>query len=210
MAKAKYSKSLIDTRLVAIGLNDATWKNGNHEDDFMNLPELETNQTSLNNGAQTTICFYQSKDYEEALEADICDFVLGLYDILEGKRRDFLKQTNHEKLPFFCAPFEKKDFVGLDLESRTNKKRTYGRFRKHLGDLSLLCDLPNEAWNHYENSVEILRSCNDWIWLAGGLEGLCAISVMTLYPMLNKSTVFATRNSSYDSLSSIKKKISFE
>ena len=39
-----------------------------------------------------------------------------------------------------------------------------------LGDLCLLCDLPSESWSHYETAMEILRSCNDWIWLAGNLH----------------------------------------
>ena len=42
-------------------------------------------------------------------------------------------------MPLLCAPFERRDFVGLDLESRQNKRRTYARFKKHLGDLSLAC-----------------------------------------------------------------------
>ena len=221
VAKAKYSKTLLDTRLVAIGVNDSeTNKNGdkeNHtngdEHDGLDLPELETNQQhSLSNGGQnatTTVCFYQAKDFEESLEADISDFITGLFWVLESKRRELQKNQN-DKLPFLCAPFEKKDFVGLDLESRTNKKRTYGRYRKYLGDQCLLCDLPLEALTHYETAVEILRSCNDWIWLAGALEGLCSISVMVNYPSLNKKTVLAQRNSSYDSVSSLKKRISFE
>ena len=78
------------------------------------------------------------KDFEDAVETDIVDFITGLFWILESKRREFLKSSNNnDKLPFYCAPFEKKDFVGLDLESRSNKKRTYGRFRKHLGKCSL-------------------------------------------------------------------------
>ena len=40
------------------------------------------------------------------------------------------------------------------------------------GDLCLLCDLPSESWSHYETAMEILRSCNDWIWLAGNLHFL--------------------------------------
>ena len=224
VAKAKYAKTLLDTRLVAIGVNENDTKNGNNgegehsktngsfDSDGLDLPELETNQ-SLNNGQQsatTTVCFYQSKDFEESLEADVADFNTGLFWVLESKRREMQKQQNSDKLPFLCAPFEKKDFVGLDLESRTNKKRTYGRFRKYLGDQCLLCDLPSEALSHYETSVEILRSCNDWIWLAGALEGLCSISVMVHYPSLNKKTLFAQRNPSYDSVSPMKKKISFE
>ena len=62
-------------RLVAIGVdsenehtkngeNDGFRLNGSDDCDDLNLPELETNQTSLNNGqssATTTVCFYQSR-----------------------------------------------------------------------------------------------------------------------------------------------------
>lgn len=222
VAKAKYSKTLLDSRLVAIGVSDEEVKsNGDSSaDDYFNngvskddldLPPLETNQHSLTNGQNsTTICFYQSRDFEESLDADMVDFVTGLFWILESHRRELQKNNSSDRLPFYCAPFEKKDFVGLDLESRTNKKRTYGRYRKHLGDLCLLCDMPAEALAHYENASEILRSCNDWIWLAGALEGLCSIAVMVLYPNLNKRPILAARNSSYDTFSSFKKKISME
>ena len=184
--------------------------NGSSEHDDLALPELETESPSINNGSTSTICFYQSKGFEEAVETDMMEYITSLFWIIESQRRDLLSKTSNEKLPFFCAPFEKKDFVGLDLESRNNRKRTYGRYRKHLGDICLLCDLPADAWSHYENSMEILRSCNDWIWLAGALEGLCSISVMVLYPSLNKRSVFASRNPSFDTFSSLKKRISFE
>ena len=55
--------------------------NGSNNDD-LNLPPLETNQPSLNsNGSQTaattTVLFYQSKDFEETLDADILDYITG-------------------------------------------------------------------------------------------------------------------------------------
>ena len=53
--------------------------------------------------------------------------------------RTFHPQDATGKVPLLCAPFERRDFVGLDLESRQNKRRTYARFKKHLGDLSLAC-----------------------------------------------------------------------
>ncbi len=70
-------------------------------------------------------------------------------------------------LSALCAPFEKKDFVGLDLESKNNKRRADGRLKKQLGDLSLQAGLPSEAITHYHSAIEILKSVNDWLWLAG-------------------------------------------
>ena len=46
------------------GETDGFRLNGSDDLDDLNLPELETNQTSLNNGqssATTTVCFYQSR-----------------------------------------------------------------------------------------------------------------------------------------------------
>ena len=61
-------------------------------------------------------------------------------------------------LPVRLTYLQRRDFVGLDLESRTNKRRTIGRFKKHLGDLNLMCGLPKEAYEYYELAVDILVS----------------------------------------------------
>ena len=81
-----------------------------------------------------------------------------------------IQERSREKLdrvPLLLAPFERKDIVGLDLESRANKKRCMGRMIKHLGDLSLQAGVPLEALQHYMSAVETLRSVNDWLWLGG-------------------------------------------
>lgn len=87
VAKAKYSKTVLDTRLIAIGVEDER-KNGSSDEmhfngsnnDDLNLPPLETNQPSLSSNGQastTTILFYQPKDFEESLDGDITDYVTG-------------------------------------------------------------------------------------------------------------------------------------
>lgn len=63
-----------------------------------------------------------------------------------------------EKVPLLLAPFEKRDFVGLDMESRSNRKRCTGRLTKHLGDLSLQAGLIQEALTYYHSAIDILRS----------------------------------------------------
>nr|CAD7258323.1 unnamed protein product [Timema shepardi] len=91
------------------------------------------------------------------------------------------------QVSLLLAPFEKKDFVGLDLESRVNRKRCIGRMTKHLGDLSLQAGLPTEALSHYSSAVDILKAVNDWLWLGSAYEGLCAASVVIMYPNSSKS-----------------------
>lgn len=50
---------------------------------------------------------------------------------------------------------------------RIYKRKCQGRQKKHLGDLCLLAGVPAESVLHYQTSVELLRSANDSLWLAG-------------------------------------------
>ena len=49
------------------------------------------------------------------------DFVASLFWILESKRVEWSRE-GVERVPLLCAPFERKDFVGLDMESRNNRQ----------------------------------------------------------------------------------------
>ena len=82
--------------------------------------------------------------------SDIQDFVASLFWILESKRVEASRESSGDKLTLLCAPFERKDFVGLDMESRNNRKRVVGRLKKNLADLSLQAGLLAEAWNYYQ------------------------------------------------------------
>ena len=77
---------------------------------------------------------------------------------------------------------------GMDLESRTHRKRSIGRWRKHIADLTLQAGMIAEALEHYQTAADLLRPVNDWLWLAGSFEGLCAASITLLYPHLRRST----------------------
>ena len=156
---SKYSASFLDSRLILIRL-----KGGG------DIEEVD----------EANILYYEETDGQERIREDIEDFCTGLFWILESKRVEEAQRDS--KVPLLSTPFEKKDFVGLDLETRANKKRTFGRHRKSLGDLCLLCDRTVEAYRHYEVAAETLKSCNDWIWLSSALEGICAISTMVTYP----------------------------
>jgi hypothetical protein len=152
----KYSNTLLDTRLVAIGINAA--ENGEHNStEFQDENIPPSSIGSASGGDHSKVLFYQSSNFEDPLESDLTDFLTNLFEILDSKRRDFLREKPEGRLPFLCAPFEKKDFVGLDLESRTNKKRTFGRQRKHLADICLLCDALSDAHQYYEAAADILK-----------------------------------------------------
>jgi len=126
---------------------------------------------------KTRLLQYYGDSYNTGLKADIQDFVASLFWILESKRVEATRDTS-ERIPLLCAPFERKDFVGLDMESRNNRKRVLGRLKKHLADVSLQAGLLAEAWNYYQVAADVLRPANDWLWLAASLEGLCAVSVV--------------------------------
>lgn len=114
--------------------------------------------------------------------------------MLESKRLERSREKL-ERVSLLLAPFEKKDFVGLDMESRNNKKRCTGRMTKHLGDMCLQAGLLTESLTYYTNAVETLKSVNDWLWLGAAYEGLCAASALVLYPNIQRN-VSLHRNSS--------------
>lgn len=67
--------------------------------------------------------------------------------------------------------------------------------KKHIGDLALQAGLPLEALSLYANAVELLKSGQDWLWLAAAYEGQCAASIILMYPSKNRNTPLQ-RNSS--------------
>lgn len=139
--------------------------------------------------------YYPSLDKCVTLETDLQDFVSSLFWVLESKRLVSIGNIDKEKQPFLCAPFERKDLIGMDLESRTHRKRCIGRWRKQVGDLSLQSGLIAEALEHYQAAADVLRPANDWLWLAGAFEGLCAASITLLYPHLRRPTAIQRNGS---------------
>ncbi|XP_048214881.1 trafficking protein particle complex subunit 9 isoform X1 [Perognathus longimembris pacificus] len=128
------------------------------------------------------VAFYPSYDDCASVEKRIEDFIESLFIVLESKRLDRATDKSGDKIPLLCVPFEKKDFVGLDTDSRHYKKRCQGRMRKHVGDLCLQAGMLQDSLVHYHMAVELLRSVNDFLWLGAALEGLCSASVIYHYP----------------------------
>lgn len=147
---------------------------------------------------KTRLLQFHGAKYSAGLKTDIQDFIGSLFWILESKRVEWSRE-GVERVPLLCAPFERKDFVGLDMESRNNRKRVLGRQKKHLGDLSLQAGLPAEAWNYYQVGCDVLRPANDWLWLAGCLEGLCSVSVL-LQEKQEKGALFGSTGLSWEEM----------
>ena len=144
-----------------------------------NTRSTEENETSseIDNFAnvESRTLFYQDHTFQQEVaessqdnnhclqprllwKEDIVDFLSGIFWILESKRRDEVqREGKQERMNLLCTPFEKKDFVGLDLDSRANKKRIYGRYQKYLGDLNIICDRIMEAYEHYQLATDALR-----------------------------------------------------
>ncbi|XP_060915300.1 trafficking protein particle complex subunit 9 isoform X2 [Labrus mixtus] len=157
--KEVYSSTLYDSRLLVFGLNG----------------EISEQQ-------RTDVAFYPNFEDCTDVEKRVEDFVESIFIVLESKRLDRATDKSGDKIPLLCVPFEKKDFVGLDTDSRHYKKRCQGRMRKHVGDLCLQANMLQDALVHYHMAVELLRGVNDFLWLGAALEGLCSASVIFHYP----------------------------
>ncbi|KAM9306216.1 trafficking protein particle complex subunit 9 isoform 2-T3 [Pholidichthys leucotaenia] len=157
--KEVYASTLYDSRLLVFGLSG----------------EIAEQQ-------RTDVAFYPSFEECSDVERRVEDFVESIFIVLESKRLDRATDKSGDKIPLLCVPFEKKDFVGLDTDSRHYKKRCQGRMRKHVGDLCLQAGMLQDALVHYHMAVELLRAVNDFLWLGAALEGLCSASVIFHYP----------------------------
>ncbi|CAN9504089.1 unnamed protein product [Ophioblennius macclurei] len=157
--KEVYSSTLYDSRLLVFGL-----------------------QGEVAEQQRTDVAFYPGFEDCPDVEKRVEDFVESIFIVLESKRLDRATDKSGDKIPLLCVPFEKKDFVGLDTDSRHYKKRCQGRMRKHVGDLCLQASMLQDALVHYHMAVELLRGVNDFLWLGAALEGLCSASVIFHYP----------------------------
>ena len=179
--KVKYVQTLYDSRTILLGPVASE-----------NINEAPTDYTTPHN-FKTRGIFYCDESCLE-LEAQILECLNCLFWVLESKRLERAREKI-DKVALLQAPFEKKDFIGLDLESRNNRKRCVGRATKHLGDLCLQAGLYTDALSNYNSAAVTLQAVNDWLWLGAAYEGLCAVSALILYPNMCRSLPLQ-RNSS--------------
>lgn len=219
--KVKYTNTLFDSRCILFG--STTKSNDDIENTNPDEPVLVTDSESkaitsddgnentqlksesvTNKKVQTAfttpanfksnVTFYAENNACSDLESLISDFINSLFWILEKKRLE----RSHEKLdkvPLLLAPFEKKDFVGLDMDTRNMRKRCVGRVTKNLADLTLQAGLVAESLNLFHAACETLRAISDSLWLGAANEGLCAASAVLLYPHIRYTMSFQ-RNAS--------------
>ncbi|XP_011210038.2 protein brunelleschi [Bactrocera dorsalis] len=218
--KVRYSGTLYDSRAIFFGPSSAhVAENINsaggdqHFTDASNLtihdsvnlnsnsvtnhcPRLEEEYTTPSN-FKAQAFFYREQDSCSDLESHIAEFIHALFWVLESKRLDRSREKV-EKVSLLLAPFEKRDFVGLDMDSRSNRKRTVGRVTKNLADLSLQAGLVVDALGLYHSACETLRAIGDLLWLSASEEGLCSASAILLYPHLRESETLHRNTSLQD------------
>uniref|UniRef100_A0A8C4MXI9 Trafficking protein particle complex 9 n=1 Tax=Equus asinus asinus TaxID=83772 RepID=A0A8C4MXI9_EQUAS len=113
--KEIYGSTLYDSRLFVFGL-----------------------QGEITEQPRTDVAFYPNYEDCETVEKRIEDFIESLFIVLESKRLDRATDKSGDKIPLLCVPFEKKDFVGLDTDSREWSPGLVGFLKKVCGDLSAL------------------------------------------------------------------------
>ena len=200
--KVRYGSTLYDSRAIFFGptLSEEKEIKTDTTITFNNIDETDSKDTSSSNQSSVIVkrlqdefttpsnfkaqaFFYRENDICSDLESHMVDFVNALFWVLESRRLERSREKV-EKVALLIAPFERRDFVGLDMESRNNRKRIVGRVTKNLADLSLQAGLLDTALSLYHSACDTLRSINDLLWEGAAEEGLCSASVCLLYPQL--------------------------
>ncbi|XP_072794730.1 trafficking protein particle complex subunit 9-like isoform X1 [Vicugna pacos] len=81
--------------------------------------------------------------------------------MLKSKWLDRALNKSGNKMLHLCTLFEKKDFMGLDTDSRTSPGHMWG--------LCLQAGMLQDSLIHHHYVVELLQSVNDFLWLGGAL-----------------------------------------
>lgn len=166
--------------------NEYYKENGTNENTTDHTNNTQTSVESLPTKKLEEICntpsifqsrafFYSENDQCTNLEAQIFEFISSLFWILESKRLERSREKV-EKVSLLLAPFEKKDFVGLDMDTRNMRKRCVGRVTKNLADLTLQSGLVAESLSLFHAASETLRAIGDSLWLGAANEGKCVFS----------------------------------
>ncbi|KAM7351155.1 trafficking protein particle complex subunit brun [Cochliomyia hominivorax] len=195
--KVRYGSTLYDSRAIFFGpsesekyeknatnnLGDTADTNPISSINQITAPKRLQDEFTTPSNFKAQAFFYRENEMCADLEAHMADFVNALFWVLESRRLERSREKV-EKFSLLTAPFEKRDFVGLDMESRNNRKRVVGRVTKNLADLSLQAGLIEDALTLYHSACDTLRSINDLLWEGAAEEGLCSASVCLLYPQL--------------------------
>ncbi|KAH8249066.1 hypothetical protein KR032_005610 [Drosophila birchii] len=184
--KVRYGSTLYESRAIFFGPDDPSLDTiGEGQAPLTAGGRRLQDEFTTPSNFRSQAFFYREQDSCADLESRIGDFASALFWVLESRRLERSREKA-DKVSLLLAPFEKRDFVGLDMESRNNRKRCVGRVMKNLADLSLQAGLVDDALSLYHNANETLKSVGDSLWVGASEEGLCAASAMLLYPQMRE------------------------
>ena len=81
-------------------------------------------------------------------------------------------EDKQDRFTMLTVPFEASKF---DEGAKSVRKKGSGRLDKHVGDIYLLAACPASAYAQYSKALEQGKMTGDYLWIAGALEGLCAV-----------------------------------
>uniref|UniRef100_A0A6P7GIX4 Protein brunelleschi-like n=1 Tax=Diabrotica virgifera virgifera TaxID=50390 RepID=A0A6P7GIX4_DIAVI len=131
--KVKYNSTLFDSRCILFGVTQDAESPGednppsSSSGDSENSVESPLQKFTTPSNFKARALFYDVSSPCADLESQLNEFINSLFWVLDSKRVDRSREKL-ERVSLLLAPFEKKDFVGLDMESRNNKKRCTGIF----------------------------------------------------------------------------------
>ncbi|CAL8096259.1 unnamed protein product [Calicophoron daubneyi] len=77
--------------------------------------------------------------------------------------------------------------------SALKQRRSSGRWKKHLGDIFLQLGELDLAQQYYDTTIQLLRPILDNLWVAGAMEGLCAVAVCRHESKIQPATDYPPR-----------------
>lgn len=130
--KVKYNTTLFDSRCILFGPTKNSESPTDENPVSSSSGDSEHSETTIEkfttpSNFKTRALFYEITSPCSDLESQLNEFVNSLFWVLDSKRVERSREKL-ERVSLLLAPFEKKDFVGLDMESRNNKKRCTGNF----------------------------------------------------------------------------------
>ncbi|OQR69511.1 protein brunelleschi-like [Tropilaelaps mercedesae] len=168
-----YEKTVLETRCVFVG-----------KDVPVHPSESPVNEADCPNNLRREQCLFYTPDETSQLESDVIDFISNIVIVLRSSKIRLEQDVSSKKIDdkILIAPFEKREFVGIDTDSRQYRKRWVARNKKMLADISLQLGYVQEALALYSEAMETFRAVGDLLWLGAVYEGQCAASAGHLQP----------------------------
>jgi hypothetical protein len=116
-SQLRYSRTVLCSCLIVLREDDGS--SGDGGDDGESRPTQDAASNAAAGSSITHVFEYENwKTLEKYLEKDVTNYLQTLFRMMLELRVERLEQDASGKVPLLCAPFERRDFVGLDLESR--------------------------------------------------------------------------------------------